>query len=74
MKLLEFRNSSIFVKIDHFWILIRKRIFRDTQTAKGFIPDVFIKKNSPPLFCHDFQHNFVFGKTFLHVLKGEDLL
>ena len=53
MKILEFRNSSFFVKIDNFWTLIRKMDFsRYTKVQRGFIYDqkdlenTFIKSES----------------------------
>ena len=53
MKILEFRNSSFFVKIDNFWALIRKMDFsRYTKVQRGFIYDqkdlenTFIKSES----------------------------
>ena len=53
MKFLKFRNSSFFVKIDHFWTLIRKMDFsRYTNVQRGFIYDqkdlenTFIKSES----------------------------
>ena len=40
LKILEFTNSSIFVKIDHFWTLIRKLDFsRYTNVQRGFTHD-----------------------------------
>ena len=53
MKILKFRNSSFFVKIDNFWTLIRKMEFsRCTKVQRGFIYDqkdlenTFIKSES----------------------------
>ena len=53
MKMLEFRNSSFFVKIGNFWTLIRKMDFsRYTKVQRGFIyhqkdlENTFIKSES----------------------------
>ena len=53
MKILEFRNSSFFVKIDNFWTLIRKMEFSIfTKVQRGLVYDqkdlenTFIKSES----------------------------
>ena len=67
MKILEFRNSSFFVKIDNFWTLIRKMDFsRYTKVQRGFISDqkdlenTFIKSES--LFDHYLEPKRPFSK------------